>query len=126
MRRFLPQRNTKLTKDQRTKRYRYLASSKNNQIHLEQSLNNTNAYDDDNDFDGGDGDHSIVDTEAGEEDQEDEYSPADMSDPRNASNFYHAVLMGRNWWRHLRAISPKIPTRITRPVLEEISQVDTR
>ena len=125
MRRFLPERNNKLTKNQRKKRYRYLTSSKNNQIHLAQSLENLNAYEDD-DFDGGDGDYSVFDADAGEEAEEEEYSPADTSDPRNASNFYHAVLMGRNWWRHLRAISPKIPTRINPAVLKEISQVDTR
>ena len=125
MRRFLPGKNSKLTKNQRTKRYRYLASSKNNQIHLAQSLDNT-FDDDDNDFDGGDGDYSVFDAEADEEVEEEEYSPADTSDPRNASNFYFAVLMGINWWRHLRAISPKIPTRITPAVMKEISQVNTR
>ena len=53
-------------------------------------------------------------------DDEPEYSPADPLDERNHSNIYHVILVGINWWNHLKAIYPKVPTTINRDLHHQV------
>lgn len=47
-----------------------------------------------------------------------------QEEPENFTNFYHCVLMGINWWNHLKIVYPKIPNEINQDLQNELQNVD--
>lgn len=41
------------------------------------------------------------------------------------SNIYSCILLGINWWKHLKAIYPKIPTEVNRSLLKSLKENNT-
>ena len=47
-----------------------------------------------------------------------------QEEPENFTNIYHCVLMGINWWNHLKTVYPKIPCEVNRELQNELQNVN--